>query len=100
MDETREYTAKGSESEKDKYHVEFKKQTSKRGWGEDKPRHRLLTVENKVMTTREEGVGKQVTGIKEGAYGEHWVLCGILESLFCTPETNKHCMFTGVKTKT
>ena len=35
------------------------------------------------------GWGKQVMGMKEGTCGdEHQVLCGSVESLYCTPETN------------
>jgi len=45
-------------------------------WGERKPR--LLTVENKLVVTRGEGVGgwvKWVMGIKESTCDEPWVLC-------------------------
>ena len=43
------------------------------------------------MVTRGEVGGawvKQVMQIKEDTCDEHWVLYGIIGSLYCTPETN------------
>ena len=66
-----------------------------------KPRNRSLTLENKLMVTREEVGGgwvKQVMGIKDSiCHDEHWVtvMYGIVESLYCRPETNKYCMLTN-----
>ena len=68
----------------------------------DKPRNRLLTVENEWMVTRGE-VGraqvKQVMGIKEDTCDEHWVLDIIVESLYCTSKTNitLYVNYTGIK---
>ena len=51
--------------------------------------------------TREEVGGgwvKQVMGIKDSiCHDEHWVtvMYGIVESLYCRPETNKYCMLTN-----
>ena len=45
---------------------------------------------------------KSVTGIKEGTCcDEHLMLYEIVESLYCTPETNiaPHVNYTGTKTK-
>ena len=50
---------------------------SKRGKKRDKPRRRLLTIKNKLMVTREEGVTgwvKWVMGIKECTCDKHWVV--------------------------
>ena len=68
-----------SQSEKDKYHMislmwNLRNKTSEqRGKREsDKPRKRLLTIENKLMVTRGGGWAKWVMGIKEGTCcGEH-----------------------------
>ena len=58
----------------------------------DKPRNRLVTMENTLMVTRGEvlgGWGKQVMGMKEGTCcDEHGVMYGSAASLYCTPETN------------
>ena len=34
------------------------------------------------------GMGEIVEGDKEYIYEEHWAMCRITESLYCTPETN------------
>ena len=51
-----------------------------------------LTVENKLMVTRGRwvwGWGKQVMGIKgDTCRDDHRVMYGIVESLYCTSETN------------
>jgi len=64
MDGAREYYTKQIKSEKNKYHmisyVEFNK--IKR---EDKPRNRLLTIENELRVTRGE-VGECMDSIGDG----------------------------------
>ena len=66
---------------------------------EDKPKNRLLTIENKLMVTRGE-VGGGMGEIGEGDHDEHWVMYGSVESLYCTPETNitLYVNYTGIKT--
>ena len=62
----------------------------------DKPRNRLLTIENKLMVTRRarrgggsRDGGRQVMGIKEDTCGDgHRVMYGSVESLYHTPDTN------------
>ena len=58
----------------------------------DKPKNRLLTVENKQMVTREEldgGMGEIGEGNKVYTYlDEHLVTYRMVESPYCTPETN------------
>ena len=51
----------------------------------------LNSVKNKLMVTRGE----------VGALDEHWVICGTVESLYCTPETNVtvSIIYTGIKIK-
>ena len=80
----------------------FSKGREKRESKGGKPRNRLLSLENELMVTRGEvpgpgwggvgGVGewgKQVMGIKENTcYDEHRLLCGTVELLYGTPETN------------
>ena len=44
----------------------------------------LLIIENTLMVTRGEGGG----GIKECTCDEQQVIYGIVESLYCVPETN------------
>ena len=69
----------------------------------DKPRNRLLTIDNKLMvTTKEVGGGwvKQVMEINESTcHDEHWVMYGIVESLYNIPETNitLYVNYTGIK---
>ena len=58
----------------------------------DKARKRLLSIEDKLMVTREESGGggwdKLVLGIRKGTcWDEHWVLYISNESLNSTPET-------------
>ena len=40
-------------------------------------------------------------GIKECMHDEHWVIYEIVESLYCTPETNiiLYVNYTGIKIK-
>ena len=86
-------------------HVEFKKQNKgakekKREKG--KPRNRLLTIDNTLVVTRGKTVWgwvKQVMGIKDGPGDEHWVVCGSVESLYCTPEPNITLYVNYIETK-
>lgn len=43
------------------------------------------------------GMGGVVMGIKESTCDEHQVMYGIVESLFCTPETNIPLFFNFIK---
>ena len=50
-----------------------------------------LNYREQLMVTRGEVCGgwvKQVMGIKECTCDEHWVMFGIVESLYRVPETN------------
>ena len=56
----------------------------------DKPKSRLLTVENKLMVSRvgEVGMGEIGEGDLDYTYhDECWIICRIVESLHCTPES-------------
>ena len=64
-------------------------------------------IENKLRVDAESrGVGRGWArwgmGIKEGTCcDEHWVMYGIVESLYYTPEINitQYVNYTGIKTK-
>ena len=71
--------------------MELKKQQVNKD-KQDKPKNRLLTIENKLVVARRE-VGGRMGEIGEGDlecayYDEHQVMYRIVESLYCTPETN------------
>ena len=71
------------------------------GQERDKPKHRVLTIENKLLVARGEVAGgwKQITGLAYTYHDEHWVMYRIVESLYCTPETNitLNVNYTGIE---
>ena len=69
----------------------LRNKTKKQRKNRDKHKNRLLTVENRWLPEKGVGGGMVEIGERDDKYtchGEHWVMYRIVESLYCTPETN------------